>query len=61
MSDSGLIFDDDEDIVFFFPGNADVWVTPADGSEPYAKTVHVDSWKGSIDGKPIVTIPLEEA
>lgn len=59
MSDSGLIFDDE--VVFFFPGNANIRVTPADGSEPYVATAHVDSWKGSIDGKPIVTIPLEEA
>jgi hypothetical protein len=51
----------DEEVAFFVPGDAQVKITSADGSPPYEATVQIDSWSGSINGLPIVTIPLEEA
>lgn len=56
---SGFIFDDE--VIFFVPGEVNILLTPDDGSDPYPATARLDSWKGSIEGKPVVTIPLEEA
>lgn len=58
--DGGLIHDDEEGVVFFVPGTFQVHITPVDGSDPYEAVAEVDEWHGTIDGKPIITIPFEE-